>query len=192
MSTISNQPSNIPAGAPDDGTQLGLLLNAAQDMLAEESRRTDRLESRARHMSTVCGALFAVVTATTVGVLNALLTATDNKLAGWVVPVVGGLAIVSGVFTAITVAWALGVQRLRNTAALDPDSFDAYVPYAEKGNVAVAKRLITAYTELLRSRRNTNNARADDLDHSATPACVIAVVASVAQFAAVFVALLSN
>src|SRR4051794_32060816 len=105
MSSASNQPSNLPAGNPAAGdTQLGVLLDAAQDMLAEEIRRTDRLESRARHMSTTIGALFAVGMATTAAVLNALLPSDTSKgtgLADWVIPTVGGLALTSAVCTGI-------------------------------------------------------------------------------------------
>jgi hypothetical protein len=72
-----------------------------------------------------------------------------------------------------------------------PAAIEDYVPYAEKGNVAVAKNLITSYAKLLRSRRAKNDERAKDLG-CATVACGFAVVASLGQLAAVFVALISQ
>jgi hypothetical protein len=139
-------------------------------MLAEEIRRTDRLEARARQMSTAAGALFAVVMATTAGVLNALVKKGQplDEVVYWV----GGFAILSNVSLFAAVAWTAQVQRTRDTDALDPDTIDAYVEWAEKGHVAVAKNLIKTYAILLRSRREGNEKRAVDLN-SATAAAVM-------------------
>jgi hypothetical protein len=191
VASTSNQPSNIPAGTPDDGGQLGLLLDAAKDMLGEEIRRSDRLETRARHMSTACGALFAVVMATTAGILNALLNAQNGNLDDWVIPVLGGAALASIVALGFALAWTLRVQTLRETAVLDPETFDDYIEFAEQGNVAVAKNLIGGYAQFLRSRREKNDERARDLKLT-TWACGVSAVASLGQLFALFVALLSR
>jgi hypothetical protein len=185
----SNEPSSLPSRGPGDAGQLGLLLDAAKDMLGEEIRRTDRLETRSRHMITACGALFAVAMATTAGILNALLNAENGDLAGWVVPVVGGTAIVSllGLLVAIGFTWQ--VQRLRGTNALPADTIDAYITWAEKGHVAVAKNLITSYADALRTRRTKNDDRAHGLKW-ATWACAFSAAASVSQLGAAIVALL--
>ena len=41
--------------------QLGLLLEAAKNMVDEEFHRTERLENKSRNAFSACGALFAVV-----------------------------------------------------------------------------------------------------------------------------------
>jgi hypothetical protein len=160
-------------------------------MLAEEFRRTERLEIKSRHLFTACGALFAVVMATTAGVLNALLDAEQGNLAAWVLPVLGGAALASTVALGFALAWTLQVQTLHKTDALDADTIDQYVPYAEKGNVAGAKNLITTYAQLLRARRKNNAQRARDLK-VATVFCGVAATASLLQLLAVFVALISK
>ena len=87
-------------------------------MLGEEVRRTERLETKSRHMFSATGALFAVVMAVTAGVLNALLD--QSAVEGWVYPVLGGAALVSTLALGMALAWTLQVQTLHTTDALDP------------------------------------------------------------------------
>jgi hypothetical protein len=192
VTSPSNNPSDIPSTTPEaGGTQLGLLLDAAKDMLAEEIRRTDRLETRSRHLITACGALFAVVIAATVGLLSALLDAKNGEIDGWVIPTLGGFTIASVVSLGAAFAWTQTVQKLRETNALDPKTIDDYIVWAEKGHVAVAKNLITTYASLLRSRRGENDERAQDLKRAAD-ACRVAAAASVCLLAAVIVAVFTQ
>jgi hypothetical protein len=46
MARTSHNPADIPSGSPDEGRQLGLLLEAAKNMLDEEFRRSERLARR--------------------------------------------------------------------------------------------------------------------------------------------------
>jgi len=189
MASTSDKPSPIPSGGPDDGRQVGLLLDAAKDMLDEEFRRSDRVETKSRHAFAAAGALFAVVMATTAGVLNALLD--QSKVHGWVYPVLGGAALASIVALGVALIWTLKVQKLRKTDALEVTTIEDYIDWAERGNPAVAKKLIQIYARLLDSRRESNGQRAEDLK-AATKACVFAAGASLVQLAAVFVALIAK
>jgi hypothetical protein len=67
--TVPNNPHQLPAGSSDEGTQLGILLDTARAMVDEEFRRSERLDAKSRNQFAAVGALFAVVMATTAGVL---------------------------------------------------------------------------------------------------------------------------
>ena len=125
----------------------------------------------------------------TAGVLNALLG--QSKVDGWVYPVLGLAAIASALALGFALRWSLKVQKVYETEALNPDTIDQYVAYAERGNVAVAKRLIETYTKLLRGRRQKNALRGQDLK-CATRLCGISAGASLVQLIAVFVALITK
>jgi len=186
----SQQPANIPSGSPDQGRQLGLLLEAAKNMVDEEFRRTERLENKARTAFSSAGALFAVVMATTAGILNALLN--HGKVAAGVYVVLGGAALLSIVALAFAFIWTLKVQDLIPTDALNPDDLDkTYLSFAEQGNVGVGKRLIEAYAQILRDRRKNNETRAENLKCTTT-LCTVAALSSLVQLAAVFVALITR
>ncbi|MEJ7787881.1 MAG: hypothetical protein WKF96_24025 [Solirubrobacteraceae bacterium] len=180
---------DLPAGAPDEGKQLSLLLDTARHMADEEFRRSERLDLKSRNQFTAVGALFAIVMATTAGVLNALLK--ETSVDRWVYPVLGGCALASIVALGLALTWSVETWRLRKSDALDPDTLEQYVSHAERGNVAVAKNLVAAYAQILRDRRTQNSKRVDDLKR-ATVACGIAAFASLAQLAAVFVALIEK
>ncbi len=156
-------------------------------MVDEEFRRSERLDAKSRNQFTAVGALFAIVMATTVGVLNALLD--DKSVDGWVFPVLGGCALASIMALGMALAWSLETWRVRESDALDPETLEQYVSHAERGNVAVAKNLIKANAQILRDRRSRNVARVADLKR-ATVACGITALASLVQLAAVFVALI--
>jgi hypothetical protein len=189
MASPPKNPSPIPSPRPDDGRQLGLLLDAAKDMLDEEFSRGDRIEAKSRHAFSVAGALFAVVMATTAGVLNALLDESDVH--GWVYPVLGGAALASIVALGFALSRTLQVQKLRKADALDPSTIRDYVDWAERGHPAVAKNLIQTYARLLESRREGNGERSEALK-AATWFCIAAAAASLVQLAAVFVALIAK
>jgi len=174
---------------PDEGKQLGLLLETARSLVDEEFRRSERLETKSRSLFTSTGALFAVVMATTAGVLNALIDA--QQVDGWVYPVLGGFALISIVALIVAFAWVLEMWRLRESHALKADTIEQYISYAERGNIGVAKNLIKAYAKALGDRRLQNEAVAEDLIN-ATRACAIAALASLLQLGAVFVALMSK
>lgn len=188
MKTPDKTPE-LPAGVPDDGRQLAVLLDVARSLVDEEFRRSDRLDAKARNQFAAVAGLFAVVMAVTAGVLNALLdqSAVDN----WVYPALGGCALTSIVALAFALMWSMGAWRLRKSDALDPDTIEEYVSYAERGNLAVTKQLIKAYAQILRDRRDQNAARARALK-LATGACLLAAVASLVQLGAVFVALIDS
>jgi hypothetical protein len=186
---VPNNTSQLSPGAPDEGRQLGLLLDTARSLIDEEFRRSERLDAKSRNQFTTVGALFAVVMATTAGVLNALLD--QDKVHGWVYPVLGtcALASIGALFAALI--WSIEAWRLRESDALDPDTIEEYISHAEHGNLAVAKNLVQAQAQILRDRRAQNAQRARGLE-SATRACLIAAGASLAQLAAVFVALIAK
>jgi hypothetical protein len=166
-----------------------LLLDAAKNMVDQEITRGDRLDAKARNQFTAAGGLFAVVMAATAGVLNALLD--EKNVAGWVYPALGGAALASILGLAIALLWSREAWKLHATDALDPETLEQYVGHAENGVVAVGKNLILAYAQILRDRRAQNAIRAVDLKN-ASYACLFAALASLAQLAAVFVALISK
>jgi hypothetical protein len=184
-----NETTELPAGSSDDGRQLAVLLDVAQSLVDEEFRRSERLDAKARNQFTAVGGLFAVVMAVTAGVLNALLG--QRSVGDWVYPALGGCALASIVALAFALTWSVEAWRLRKSDALDPDTIEEYVSYAERGNIAVTKQLIKAYAQILRDRRSQNAARAHDLK-LATAACFLAGVASLVQLGAVFVALIET
>lgn len=185
----SENPTKLPSGTPDDGKQLSLLLDAAKNMVDQEINRSDRLDAKARNQFTAAGGLFAVVMAATAGVLNALLD--ETNVSGWVYPVLGGAALASILGLFIALAWSREAWKTHPTDALDPETIEQYVSYAEDGVVAVGKNLIRTYAQILRDRRAKNATRAADLK-KASVACLVASLASLAQLAAVFVALISK
>jgi hypothetical protein len=180
--------TNLPAGAADEGNQLGLLLDSAREMVDEEFRRAERLEGKSRNQFTAVGGLFAVVMATTAGVLN-LLPLNNQKVQGWVYPTVGGCAAFATLAMGIALALSLRAWKTSESDALDAQTIRDYVPYAERGNVAVAKRLIEAYAAILDDRRAQNKTRVGDLK-CATKASVVAAIAVLVQLVAVFAAII--
>lgn len=178
-----------PGSAEEASEQLGMLLETARSMADEEFRRSERLDAKSRNQFTAIGALFAVIMATTAGVLNALID--TDKVDHWVYPLLGGCALATTVALGLALAWSLETWRLRVTDTLDPDTIETYIPYAERGNRAVAINLIRAYAHILRERQAQNKDRADVLKR-ATVACGLAGVASLVQLGAVFVALMSK
>lgn len=160
----------LPAGSADDGRQLGILLGVARSLVDEEFRRSERLDTKARGQFTAVGGLFAVVMAVTAGVLNALLA--QQSIEPWTYPVLGGSALASIVALSAALLWSTEAWRLRKSDALDPETLDEYISYAERGNLAVTKQLIKAYAQILRDRRSQNAERASDLKAAAV-ACVI-------------------
>lgn len=189
MPRLPNNTSQLSPGSPDEGRQLGVLLDTARTLIDEEFRRSERLDSKSRNQFTAVGGLFALVMATTAGVLNALLD--QDTVADWVYPTLGSCALVSIVALLIALIGSLGAWRLRESDALDADTIEEYIPYAEDGNLAVAKNLVQAQAQILRNRRAQNADRAKGLEH-ATWACLISAVASLAQLAAVFAALIAK
>lgn len=178
-----------PGSAEEVSEQLGMLLETARSMADEEFRRSERLDTKSRNQFTATGALFAVVMATTAGVLNALIDA--DKVDRWVYPLLGGCALATIVALGLALAWSLETWRLRVTDTLDPDTIETYIPYAERANRAVAINLIQAYAHILRERQAQNKDRAHVLKR-ATVACGLAAVTSLVQLGAVFVALMSK
>jgi hypothetical protein len=128
--------------------------------------------------------------ATTAGILNALLG--HSKVAALVYVVLGAAALVSIISLFFAFIWSLKVQKLIPTDALDPDDLDkTYLGFAERGNVGVGKRLIEAYAQFLRDRRENNATRAQDLK-VAVRLCSVSAASSLVQLAAVFVALITR
>ncbi len=210
--TVSDEPQRraptpIPGARNDEGKQLAVLLETARGLVAEEFQRSERLDAKARHQLTVVGALFAVVMATTAGVLNALLSVGTGSnrgvlavllegpstaaVAPWVYPTLGAFALASIVFLLFALLASARVWRTREMDALDPATIKEYVAYAERANLGVSKRLIDAYADILADRREKNNQRKDHLK-TASVLVVIAGVASLAQLAAVFIALITQ
>jgi len=186
---MPNQTSRLSTGDADEGQQLSVLLDTARSMVDEEVRRGERLDAKSRNQFTAVGALFAVVMATTAGVLNALID--QDKVDAWVYPVLGGCALASILALLAALIWSLEAWRLRESPALDETTIMKYVPFAESGNLAVTKNLIKAYAHMLQGRREGNTERASDLEN-ATRACLFAASASLVQLGAVFVALMSK
>lgn len=185
-----DETDELPSGAPDDASkQLDALLETARSLADDEFRRSERLDTKSRNQFTATGALFAVVMATTAGVLNALID--EDKVDGWVYPLLGGCALATIVALTLALLWSLETWRLRVTDALDPDTVESYIPYAERGNRAVVIKLIGAYAHVSRKRQEQNKDRAQALKR-ATVACGFAVLTSLVQLAAVFVALMSK
>ena len=142
-----DETDELPSGAPDDVSgQLGALLETARALADDEFRRSERLDTKSRNQFTATGALFAVVMATTAGVLNALID--EDKVDGWVYPLLGGCALATIVALILALLWSLETWRLRVTYALDPDTVESYIPYAERGNRAVVIKLIGAYAHV--------------------------------------------
>jgi len=186
----SNDPSSIAAGTPDEGRQLGLLLESVRGMADEEFQRSERFDTKSRNQLTAAGSLFTVAMAATAGVLNALLPRGDT-VQGWVYPSLVATALVSIVSLGVAVWWTWKVWYLYKQDALDPKTIEQYVPHAEGGNAQVARKLIEAHATILRDRRTNNGKRATALK-SGSWWCLIGAVAGLVQLAVVFVALLTS
>jgi hypothetical protein len=179
MSEARRNPTGLPVGKDDEGTQLGLLLDSARAMMDEEFQRAERIENKSRNQFTVIGAYFAVVMATTAGVLN-VLVANHQKLQAWVPPSVGGTALASTIAIFVAGGYSFRAWRTRKQDALDASTIRDYVPWAERGNVAVVKQLIEAFTGILDDRRAQNASRVKDLK-CAGKACLAAGIVATIQ-----------
>lgn len=182
--------SDLPSRGSDEGTQLAVLLDTARELVSQEIDRGDRIDGRSRNQFAAVGALFAVVMATTAAILN-LLVANNHQPRAWVYPVVGGLALLSTVTLGVALLVSVQAWRTRRIDALDAKTLRDYVPFAEKGNVGVAKKLIEAYAGILDDRRGKNETRHDAF-RRATVWCVGAGVAAFLQLCAVFAAIISQ
>ncbi len=130
MPEAEREPTDLPAGQSDQGEQLGFLLDASQKMIAEEFLRSERLEAKSRNQFTVTGALFAVVMATTAGILN-VQQANHQELQSWVLPVVGAWAILAIVTAGVALTLSRRVWKTRESDALSAETIRKYVPFAE-------------------------------------------------------------
>jgi hypothetical protein len=187
MAEEFKEPTKLPGRTPDEGVALGLLLEAARNAVDWELRRSEKLDDRSRNQFAAVGALFTVAMATTAGVLSALAVSRSG-LAAWIAIVVGILAVVA--LAALGWAFERSVRAWKPQAAgaLDPATLREYIPFAEDGNVGVAKRLIEAYADILERRRAANATRLS-AGKCAAQVCALAAVASVVELAFVFVAL---
>lgn len=197
----------LPATQDDEGKQLAILLDTARALVTEEFQRSERIDAKARHQLTVVGALFAVVMATTAGVLNALVREPQTErpellgllfarsarasVEAWVIPTLGGFALGSIFFLFCTFIASAGVWKAREQDTLDPETIKTYVAHAERGKVAVSKNLIDAYARILGDRRDANKRRIASFKRARFLA-VLAGMASLAQLAAVFIALINQ
>lgn len=188
MSGGQREVSDLPSPESDEGTQLAVLLDTARELVSQEIDRGERFEGRSRNQFAVLGGLFAVVMATTAGILN-LLVANHQKPQGWVYPVVGSLAAVSVITLGVAFCVSLSAWRTRKVDALDPTTIRDYIPHAEKGRVAVVKHLVDAYAGILADRRAKNDERLAAFKN-ARFACVVAAIASLLQLSSVFAAII--
>jgi hypothetical protein len=187
MAEDTNRPARIQGGSPDDGRQLGLLLVSSREELNQELRRTERLENKARNALTSAGALFAVVMATTAGILNVIL---QHKTLPWWVYLALGLCAVASIVALGFAVWRTSkADELKLTGVLSVDSLKDYVGWAEDGHPAIAKKLIEANIGTLDRRRTRNDERAKHVQCART-ACLVAAGASLLQLFGVFVALM--
>lgn len=185
----STSPTPSPSGNPESGKQLEFLLGFAQNMLDEEYRRTERMENRARQTFGATGALFAVVMATTAGILNAL--SRYSSVHHWVYWLTGIPAAVSVVALFFALMATREVDRTRTNDLLDPQTIEQYIGPAQNGHPAVGATLANVYAHQLRVVRDNNDGRAEDLK-SARWWCGFAALASLIQLAAIFAAVIAR
>jgi hypothetical protein len=185
----NTSPTPSPSDSSDPGKQLELLVGLAQNMVDEEYRRTERLENRGRQTFAATGVLFAVVMATTAGILNALTK--DSHVHHWVYILLGVTAAWSTLALCVALYATLEVDRTRKQDALDPKTIEQYIGPAQKGNPAVGATVANIYARQLRLRRDSNNARAADLK-CARWWCGFAALATLCQLGAIFAAVIAR
>lgn len=180
----------MPARESDNGgssaTQLSILLDSATSMIDEEFKRSERLDAKSRNQITIAGSFFAVVQAVVIGLINGSLGATEQDPASSFVP---WLAVAGGA-AAVTLAVALGFSyrawRLHDDPTLSPETIDEYREHARQGNPAVGVKLIGAYSQIAKGRRENNAKRAKSLERAAI-VCAIAMTFIFAELVLAFV-----
>lgn len=186
---MQEDPSKLsPADAQQQSaTQLSLLLDAAQAIISEEFKRSERLDAKSRNQITVVGSFFAVVQAIVVGLLNGALKPTGSSASDFVpwLAVTGGAAAIAMI---VALAVSYRAWKLRDDPALGIDTISNYLDAARDGNPAVGVHLVNGLVQIARGRRSANTSRADALENAAI-ACGVALALTGVELILAFVAI---
>lgn len=185
------EPAEIRAGEPERpeaaATQMSLLLSAATSVIDEEFKRSERLDSKSRNQISIVGALFAVVQAVVVGLLNGTLEPARGHATSSFVVWLGVAAVAAAIALAVAIAVSYQSWRLRDDPALGLNTIRQYSDAARSGNPAVGAKLIEGYTQIAEGRRANNEERAEALDRAAV-ACAVATAFGLVELILAFVA----
>jgi hypothetical protein len=187
------EPIELPSRKADEGdkgaSQLSILLSSATSMVDEEFKRSERLDAKSRNQITIAGSFFAIVQAVVVGLINGSLGATEttgrSSFVGWL----AAAGAAAGIALVVALAFSYRAWKLREDDALEPDTLTDYISYAQKGNEAVAVKLVTAYAEIAKQRRDNNETRAKAMEHAAR-ACFIALAFVSVELTLAFIAVI--
>ncbi|MBA2715542.1 MAG: hypothetical protein H0U51_00480 [Propionibacteriales bacterium] len=154
----------LPEDPGAAATQLSILLQATNAVVEEEFKRSQRLDEKSRNQATVVGALFAIVQAFVVSLINGSLSAGDgfSDRSGFVVwlAIAGGLA---GIALFVSLILSYRSWRLLDDVAapVDPDDevFKLYLSAAVAGNPRVAEKLVNESARIGLRRRHRNAQR---------------------------------
>ena len=187
-----DEPAPLSSPVPGDGgasaTQLSILLSSATEIIDEEFRRSERIDSKSRNQIALCASFFAVVQAGVISLLNGALGVnglhhTASPLVLWLASV-GGLA---GTSLVVAVVVSYRAWRLLDDPALAVKTIRDYLEPARDGNPAVGVKLVDAYSKIAEGRRKNNQLRTDALE-DATKACGVALAFVAIELILAFVA----
>lgn len=168
MTEPSESPPKVPVQEKEGAaTQLSILLDAANAVIDEEFKRSERLDAKSRNMLTVAGTFFAVVQAVVAALVNETLGATATQAASPLVPWLMAAAVVAVVGLGIAVAWSYEAWKLRIDQTLNVKTIRDYRDAAYAGNPVVGAKLVDAYAKIAEDRRKVNAERADAVNKAA-------------------------
>lgn len=172
------------AAAASSATQLSILLDATRNVMDEEFKRSERLDSKSRNQVGVTATFFAVVQAGVISLIGGRLgsSVTATWSIDWFLPVAAALAAIA-MLVAVLVSY--GSWKLRDEDALDIETIRAYVAYARAGDPLVGVKLIEAFAHIAEDRREKNEMRATALSH-AVVACGATIALATVQLVVAF------
>ncbi len=176
----------LPEDPGAAATQLSILLQATDAVVEEEFKRSQRLDEKSRNQATVVGALFAIVQAFVVSLINGSLSAGDgfSDRSGFVawLAIAGGLA---GIALFVSLILSYRSWRLLDDVAapVDPDDevFKLYLSAAVAGNPRVAEKLVNESARIGLRRRHLNAQRVRSFE-AATIGCGVVLTFLLAEF----------
>lgn len=182
-----NDPTELPDANPGDesksATQLDILLRSALNLIDEENRITERLDTKSRSQLTIATTVFAGVQAGVISLVGGPL-----RPSPWV-PYLLVTAVFAVAALVVGIIMSARVWKLRPAKVLDASTIRDYIPFASQGRLGVGANVVWAYTTIAEARAEQNDDRAQALKPSGR-ACLVTIVVAAVELVLAFVAVI--
>lgn len=166
----------------DDRGDLGVVLQAAQNAIAQEFAISERLEAKATSQIASAGTWFAIV-----GGISAAILTRAKPPGSTSVDVVVALGFLAVLLLVITLIRVRRVWALQDEVEIAPAALSEMAAVARDPDDELADKLVHHYAAILASRRKNNKTRANAF-REATPWWLASLLVTLAQLVAVLVA----